>query len=97
MKKSVLICATLMMIANIGHADATKDFVTNNNVIFGGSHEKYEKLVSRNNVIGGINNIIDDPILDIVIKNKDKKVEEIKDEISKELSKKYKDTGIYLL
>ena len=94
MKKSVLICATLMMIANIGHADATKDFVTKYNIIFGGSYEKYEKLVSKYNVIGGINNIIDDPILDIVIKNKDKKVEEIKDEISKELSKKYKDTGI---
>lgn len=94
MKKSVLICATLMMIANVGHADATKDFVTYNNIIFGGSREKYEKLVSRNNVIGGINNIIDDPILDIVIKNKNKKVEEIKDEISKELSKKYKNTGI---
>ena len=94
MKKSVLICATLMMIANIGHADATKDFVTKYNIIFGGSREKYEKLVSKNNVIGGINNIIDDPILDIVIKNKNKKVEEIKDEISKELSKKYKNTGI---
>lgn len=39
MKKSVLICATLMMIANVGHADATKDFVTYNNIIFGGSRE----------------------------------------------------------
>ena len=94
MKKSILICAALTMIASVGYAD-TKDFVINNNIIFEKSHEKnYEKLVSRNNVIGGINNIIDDPILDIVVKNKNKKVEEIKDEISKELSNKYKETGI---
>ena len=94
MKKSILICAALTMIASVGYAD-TKDFVIKNNIIFEKSHEKnYEKLVSRNNVIGGINNIIDDPILDIVVKNKNKKVEEIKDEISKELSNKYKETGI---
>lgn len=68
MKKSILICAALTMIASVGYAD-TKDFVINNNIIFEKSHEKnYEKLVSRNNVIGGINNIIDDPILDIVVK-----------------------------
>ena len=94
MKKSILICAELTMIASVGYAD-TKDFVIKNNIIFEKSHEKnYEKLVSRNNVIGGINNIIDDPILDIVVKNKNKKVEEIKDEISKELSNKYKKTGV---
>ena len=94
MKKSILICAALTMIASVGYAD-TKDFVIKNNIIFEKSHEKnYEKLVSRNNVIGGINNIIDDPILDIVVKNKNKKVEEIKDEISKELSNKYKETGV---
>ena len=94
MKKSILICAALTMIASVGYAD-TKDFVIKNNIIFEKSHEKnYEKLVSRNNVIGGINNIIDDPILDIVVKNKNKKVEEIKDEISKEFSNKYKETGV---
>ena len=93
MKKSILICAALTMLASVGYAgEDSNDNVT----IDGAKHiiilkpSKDNKINGYDNVIGGRDNEVSDEFLDIAIANKNKSEAEIKKEISKELNKKYK-------
>ena len=88
MKKSILICAALTMLASVGYAkNETTEGVYN--LILGESTNN--KINGHDNVVGGVSNEVNDEFLDIAIKNKDKSEEEIKKAISEKLVKDYKD------
>ena len=82
MKKSILICAALTMLASVGYA-------VDDNVIL--QPDGSNKISGSNNVVGGKNNEVNDRFLDIVIANKDKDEAGIKKAISDELAKDYND------
>jgi len=86
MKKSILICAALTMLASVGYAkNETTEGVYN--LILGESTNN--KINGHDNVVGGVSNEVNDEFLDIAIKNKDKSEAEIKKVISEKLVKDY--------
>ncbi|MFG5918539.1 hypothetical protein ACFFBA_000760, partial [Sneathia vaginalis] len=88
MKKSILICAALTMLASVGYAEnVTTEGAYN--LILGESTNN--KINGHNNVVGGNYNEVNDEFLDIAIKNKDKSEAEIKKAISEKLVKDYKE------
>ena len=95
MKKSILICAALTMIASVGYAgeDNHGNVTTEGayNLILDETKVYRNKINGHDNVVGGNYNEVNDEFLDIVIANKDKKEAEIKKAISDELAKDYKD------
>ncbi|WP_311678938.1 YadA-like family protein [Sneathia vaginalis] len=88
MKKSILICAALTMLASVGYAG---NEMTDGayNLILGESTNN--KINGHNNVVGGNYNEVNDEFLDIAIKNKDKSEAEIKKAISEKLVTDYKE------
>ena len=88
MKKTILICAALTMLASVGYAgnETTEGAY---NLILGESTNN--KINGHNNVVGGNYNEVNDEFLDIAIKNKDKSEAEIKKAISEKLVKDYKE------
>ena len=92
MKKSILICAALTMLASVGYAGNNNGNVTTEeayNLILEKSASN--KINGHDNVVGGNYNEVNDEFLDIAIKNKDKSEDEIKKAISEKLAKDYKD------
>ena len=88
MKKSILICAALTMLASVGYAkNETTEGVYN--LILGESTNN--KINGHDNVVGGVSNEVNDEFLDIAIANKNKSEEEIKKAISEKLVKDYKE------
>ena len=93
MKKSILICAALTMIASVGYAGEDN----HGNVTTEGAYnlilEKStkNKINGHDNVVGGNFNEVNDKFLEIAIANKDKDEAGIKKAISDELAKDYKD------
>lgn len=80
MKKSILICAALTMLASVGYAE-NETTEGAYNLIFEKSASN--KINGHDNVVGGVSNEVNDEFLDIAIANKNKSEEEIKKRFQK--------------
>ena len=88
MKKSILICAALTMLASVGYAENEMTDGAYNLIL---KESANNKINGHDNVVGGCYNEVNDEFLDIAIKNKDKSEAEIKKAISEKLVKDYKE------
>ena len=86
MKKSILICAALTMLASVGYAGNEMTDGAYNLIFEKGTSNK---INGHDNVVGGNYNEVNDEFLDIAIANKNKSEEEIKKAISEKLVKDY--------
>ena len=92
MKKSILICAALTMLASVEYAENNNGNVTTEeayNLIL--KESANNKINGYDNVVGGCYNEVNDEFLDIAIANKNKSEKEIKEAISKKLVEDYKE------
>ena len=88
MKKSILICAALTMLASVGYARNETTEGANNLIFEKGTGNK---INGHDNVVYGNSNEVNDEFLDIAITNKNKSEEEIKKAISDKLVEDYKE------
>ena len=88
MKKTILICAALTMLASVGYAENEMTDGAYNLIL---KESANNKINGHDNVVGGCYNEVNDEFLDIAIKNKDKSEAEIKKAISEKLVKDYKE------
>ena len=88
MKKSILICAALTMLASVGYAGNEMTDGAYNLIL---KESDNNKINGHDNVVGGCYNEVNDEFLDIAINNKTKSEDEIKKAISEKLVKDYKD------
>ncbi|WP_288770962.1 YadA-like family protein [uncultured Sneathia sp.] len=88
MKKTILICAALTMLASVGYAGNEMTDGAYNLIL---KESANNKINGHDNVVGGNYNEVNDEFLDIAIKNKDKSEAEIKKAISEKLVTDYKD------
>ena len=88
MKKTILICAALTMLASVGYAGNEMTDGAYNLIFEKGTGNK---INGHDNVVYGNYNEVNDEFLDIAIANKNKSEEEIKKAISDKLVKDYKD------
>ncbi|WP_288866697.1 YadA-like family protein [uncultured Sneathia sp.] len=88
MKKTILICAALTMLASVGYAENEMTDGAYNLIL---KESDNNKINGHDNVVGGCYNEVNDEFLDIAIKNKDKSEAEIKKAISEKLVKDYKE------
>lgn len=88
MKKSILICAALTMLASVGYAVNEMTEGVSNLIFEKGTGNK---INGHDNVVYGNFNEVNDEFLDIAIANKTKNEEEIKKAISDKLVKDYKE------
>ena len=86
MKKTILICAALTMLASVGYAGNEMTDGAYNLIL---KESANNKINGHDNVVGGCYNEVNDEFLDIAIKNKDKSEAEIKKVISEKLVKDY--------
>ncbi|WP_288778117.1 YadA-like family protein [uncultured Sneathia sp.] len=88
MKKSILICAALTMLASVGYAGNEMTDGAYNLIL---KESDNNKINGHDNVVGGCYNEVNDEFLDIAINNKTKSEDEIKKAISEKLVKDYKE------
>ena len=88
MKKSILICAALTMLASVGYAGNEMTDGAYNLIL---KESANNKINGHDNVVGGNYNEVNDEFLDIAIANKNKSEEEIKKAISDKLVTDYKE------